>query len=94
MENIKKSKSESMKLKSDNKEYNMSDESTESHLNIKLDNMVKEESFNLSEKYDIHEMAKLLNSDILDLEWKARMKKYRKHSHFGVVKVPPSIIKL
>ena len=153
MENIKKSKTQNMKIKSANKEYKMSDEEdnkqsdckecgvklnnfeinkgicnecsqekyfekpkkkkiikkkkivksdsdsdlsnpdseptepTESHLNIKLNNMVKEESFNLSEKYDIHEMAKLLNSDVLDLEWKSRMKKYRKFSHFGIVKV-------
>ena len=62
-------------------------EPTESFLNEKLNKMIKEESFNLTEKYDIVEMAKLLNSDVIDLEWKTRMKKYRKHSHFGSIKV-------
>lgn len=122
MKKVNKSKSETMKLKSDNKEYKMSDEElefmkknlskyndnlitksesdgelsnpdsepnepTESFLNEKLNKMIKEQSFNLTEKYDIVEMAKLLNSDVIDLEWKTRIKKYRKHSHFGSIKV-------
>ena len=89
MENKKISKTENMKLKSSNNEYMDSEqnEPTESHLNIQLNNMIKEHSFNLSEKYDIHEMAKLLNSDVIDMEWKSRIKKYRKASHYGSVKV-------
>ena len=48
---------------------------------------MEDKTFSLHEKYDITNMAKLLNSDCIDSEWKGRMKKYRQHSKDGAVKV-------
>lgn len=48
---------------------------------------MEDKTFSLYEKYDITNMAKLLNSDCIDSEWKGRMKKYRQHSKNGSVKV-------
>ena len=44
-------------------------------------------TFSLKERYDIVDMAKLLHSNVLDDEWITRIKKYRKHSNDGAIKV-------
>ena len=41
----------------------------------------------LTEKFNIHKANKLLNTDLLDLETKAGLKKYIKYSNNGKVKV-------
>ena len=44
-------------------------------------------TFSLNEKYDVVEMAKLINSKLLDDEWCTRIKKYKKMASGGSIKV-------
>ena len=44
-------------------------------------------TFSLIEKYDVVEMAKLLNSKILDDDYKNAIKKYKKMASGGSIKV-------
>ena len=48
---------------------------------------MEDKTFSLKERYDIVDMAKLLHSDVLDSDYKNSIKKYRKHSNNGTVKV-------
>ena len=70
------------------------EEEEEEEEEIKVEPPIKNISVNtnmkvitLEEEYDILGLSKLLCSDVIDPEWKARMVKYRKHSKNGKVKV-------
>ena len=41
----------------------------------------------LTERYDLNNMVRIMNSNLIDHEWKSRMGKYKKHSKDGAIKV-------